>query len=166
MHSIETGFALFCAGLAVCSCLVVSMLDCQLRNSGFNSQPRQKFGSSILLHLRSLSNSPMMNTLNTSSQCCQLEDETVRERTGHPPSYSVAKKIKSLTLHAHGCPRASARDCPFFFLLLVRNFRKHLASAVYSLVYTKVVIKHLRWGTYIGQFDISLYQAICVTRVC
>ena len=36
----------------------------------------------------------------------QWEDETVRERTGQPPSYrpTVAKKMKSLTLHTHGCP--------------------------------------------------------------
>ena len=33
-----------------------------------------------------------------------------KERTGHPPSYAVAKKMKSLTLHTHGCPRASLRD--------------------------------------------------------
>jgi len=38
------------------------------------------------------------------------EDETVRERTGHPPSYAVAKKMKSLTLHTHGCLRAGLRD--------------------------------------------------------
>ena len=34
---------------------------------------------------------------------CQWEDETVRERTGHSPSYAEAKKMKSLTLHTHGC---------------------------------------------------------------
>src|SRR6218665_2011048 len=34
----------------------------------------------------------------------------LRERTVHPPSYAVAKKIKSLTLHTHGCLRASLRD--------------------------------------------------------
>ena len=31
------------------------------------------------------------------------EDETVRERTGHPPSYAEAKKLKLLILHPHGC---------------------------------------------------------------
>jgi len=35
----------------------------------------------------------------------------VRERTGHPPSYTEAKKMKSLTLHTHGCLRANLRDC-------------------------------------------------------
>src|SRR6218665_117771 len=41
---------------------------------------------------------------------CQREDDTVRERTGYPPSYAEAKKMKSLTLHNHGCLRASLRD--------------------------------------------------------
>src|SRR6218665_23867 len=34
---------------------------------------------------------------------CQWEDETGRETTDHPPLYDEAKKMKSLTLHAHGC---------------------------------------------------------------
>src|SRR6218665_2928156 len=42
---------------------------------------------------------------------CQREDETVRERTGHPPSYAEAKKMKSLTLHTHGCLRVSLKYC-------------------------------------------------------
>jgi len=49
----------------------------------------------------------MMSTL---TALCQWEDEMVRERTGHLPSYAVAKKKKSLTLHTHGCLRASLRD--------------------------------------------------------
>src|SRR6218665_915042 len=59
----------------------------------------------------------MMSTLTAH---CQWEDETVRERTGHPPSYAEAKKVKSLTLHTHGCPRASLRDrsSSFFFFIL------------------------------------------------
>jgi len=28
------------------------------------------------------------------------------------PSYAEAKKLKSITLHTHGCPRASLRDRP------------------------------------------------------
>jgi len=33
----------------------------------------------------------------------QWEDETVRERTGHPPSYAEAKKITWIKLHhTHG----------------------------------------------------------------
>ena len=34
-----------------------------------------------------------MSTLTTN---CQWEDVMVRERTGHPPPYAVAKKMKSL----------------------------------------------------------------------
>src|SRR6218665_2719491 len=49
----------------------------------------------------------MMSTLTAH---CQWEDETVRERTCHPPSYAGAKKMKSITLHTHGCLRASLPD--------------------------------------------------------
>jgi len=31
----------------------------------------------------------------------------LRERTGHPPSYAEAKKMKLLTLHIYGCLRTS-----------------------------------------------------------
>ena len=55
-----------------------------------------------------LTNSTMMSTLTAH---CQWEDETVRKRAGHPLSYAVAKKMKSLTLHTHGCLMASLRDC-------------------------------------------------------
>jgi len=41
---------------------------------------------------------------------CQREDEMVRERTGHPPSYAKAKKMKPLALHNYGCSRASLGD--------------------------------------------------------
>jgi len=37
--------------------------------------------------------------------------EKARERTGYLPSYAKAKKMKSLTLHTHGCITASLRDC-------------------------------------------------------
>ena len=33
-----------------------------------------------------------------------------RGQAGHPPSYAVVKKMKSLTLHTHGCLCASLRD--------------------------------------------------------
>ena len=88
---------------------VVRELVCQSRGSGFKSRPVQKFGSRFLLHLRPLANSAMISTL---SALCQWEDVMVRERTGHQPSYDEAKKMKSLTLHTHGYPRASLRDCP------------------------------------------------------
>ena len=72
------------------------------------ANPGQKFGSRFLLHVRPLANSALMRTLTIH---CLWEDEMVRERTAHPPSYAEAKKMKSLTLHTHGCPRASLRDC-------------------------------------------------------
>src|SRR6218665_1056022 len=50
----------------------------------------------------------MMSTLTIR---CQWEDEMVRERTGHPPSYAEANKMKSQTLHTHGCLRSSLRGC-------------------------------------------------------
>ena len=31
---------------------------------------------------------------------CQQKDDTARRRTGHPPKYAKAKKMKSLTLHS------------------------------------------------------------------
>src|SRR5688572_3264815 len=37
-------------------------------------------------------------------------DETMTERTGHPPSYAEAKKTKSLTFHTHCCLMASLRN--------------------------------------------------------
>jgi len=86
----------------------VVMLDCQSKGSGFKSQPRQKFGSRFPLHLHPLANSAMMSTLIIH---CQWEDEMMRERTGHPPSYAKANKMKSLALHAHDCLRAGLRDC-------------------------------------------------------
>src|SRR6218665_2759757 len=69
---------------------------------GVQTRPGQKFISRALLHLCPLANSAMMSKLTTH---CQWEDETVRERTGHPPSYAEAKKMKSLTLHTDGCPK-------------------------------------------------------------
>ena len=49
-----------------------------------------------------LANSSMMNTLILH---CHWKDETAWETTGHQPSNAEAKKMKALTLHAHGCSR-------------------------------------------------------------
>jgi len=75
---------------------------------GVQITPGQKFGSRFLFHLHPLAKSAMMSTLTAN---CQWEDETVRERIGHPPSFAEAKKMKSLTLHTLVCPRVSIRDC-------------------------------------------------------
>src|SRR6218665_1633182 len=96
--------------------LVVRVLDCQSKGPGFKSQPGQKFGSRFLLHLHPLANSAMTSTLTVH---CPWEDETVSERTGHPLSYAKAKKMKLLTLHTHGCLRASLRDCSSLLMLKI-----------------------------------------------
>src|SRR6218665_723892 len=54
----------------------------------------------ILVYTSSLSTSAIMCTLTAH---CQWEDEMARERTGHPPSYAEAKKIKLHKLYTHGC---------------------------------------------------------------
>ena len=36
---------------------------------------------------------------------CRLEDETAKERRGHPPSHAEAKKMKSLTLNTTWQPQ-------------------------------------------------------------
>ena len=51
-----------------------------------------------------------VNSMSTLIALCLWENEMVRERTGRMPSYAVAKKMKSLTLHTHGYFRASVRD--------------------------------------------------------
>ena len=81
---------------------MVSVLDCQAKGSGF--KPAM---AAIWFEISAPPALP--------SQICydeyidrtlSVEDETVRERTGHPPSYAEAKKMKLLTLHTHGCPMA------------------------------------------------------------
>ena len=62
--------------------IMVSVLDCQSSGFGFKSWSGQKFYSKFLLHL---ANSSMMSMQTIH---CQWVDETVRERTGHPPSYT------------------------------------------------------------------------------
>ena len=47
----------------------------------------------------------------------KAEDKMARVRTGHRPFCAKAKKMKSLTLHTHGCYRASLRD---WFRLLIQ----------------------------------------------
>ena len=52
--------------------------------------------------------------MSTQTVHCWLEDKTARVRTGYPPSYAEAKKMKSLRLHTCGCLRASLKDTSFF----------------------------------------------------
>src|SRR5688572_18414807 len=78
----------------------VSELDYNSRGRGFKSRQGRKYLLRFMINLRSLSNSAIMSTLTVH---CRWEDETTRERTGHPSSYAKAKKLKSVTLYTHGC---------------------------------------------------------------
>src|SRR6218665_3288234 len=71
----------------------------------------------------------MMSTLTAH---CHWEDKTVRERTGHPSSYAVAKKMKSLTLHTPGCPRASLMDCSSSCPILQLLLRESMAESTFT----------------------------------
>jgi len=73
------------------------VINCQSWCSGFKSQPAQIFGLRFLLHLRPLAKSAM----STLTVHCQWEDEMVMERTGHTPSDTEAKKMKSLADTSH-----------------------------------------------------------------
>jgi len=83
------------------------VVACWAANQEFKSPPGQKFVLWSLLHLHPMAKSVMMSTLTVHYW---REDETVREKNGQPPSYAEAKKMKSLTLNAHGCLRANLRD--------------------------------------------------------
>src|SRR6218665_2474715 len=92
------------------TCAVAQWLACWTANRevrGSNPDQGRNLVRDFLFHLHPLANSAMMSTLTAH---CQWDDETMRERTGYPPSYAVAKKMKSLTLHTHGCLRASLMD--------------------------------------------------------
>jgi len=61
---------------------------------------------------------------------------TVRERTGHLPSYAVAKKMKSLTLY-----KAALKELLFFFfhskiIIIVAKFYHYLK--VTHMIYLKI----------------------------
>jgi|SRR6218665_2935982 len=101
LYSVDYIFLGVCfpGGMGVHGSLVVSVLAL-----GFKSRPGQKFGLRFMFHLHPCANSAVMNTLTAH---CQWYGEMVRERIDHPPSCAESKKMKSLTLHTHGCPRVS-----------------------------------------------------------
>ena len=70
-------------------------------------------GSGFEISSSSVAPSQMTSMLSTLTIHCQWGDEMARERTGHPLLYAKSKKMKSLTLHIHGCLRASLRDCSY-----------------------------------------------------
>jgi len=81
----------------------------------------------------SLANTAMMSTLTIH---CQLEDEPVKERTDQPTSYAKAKKMKSPTLHTHGCSRASLRDCASCSMVMLNVWIILLQMNFHHLVMT------------------------------
>src|SRR6218665_3716164 len=82
-------------------CMTVQWLMCWTASKSFGVQTPAR--AEIWFEISALPVPP--------SQLSYDENETVRERTGHPLSCAEAKKMKSLTFHIHGCPRVSLRDC-------------------------------------------------------
>ena len=134
--------------------------------SGFKPRPGQKFGSRFLFHLHPLTNSAMMSTLTAH---CQWDNDTARERTGHTPSHAVAKKRKSLTLHTHGCPRASLRDwssfssslhLPLFYIYICANMWKRFSyfACVRCCLYPQDMIIQLEKRTRMRKIQILSHQ--------
>src|SRR6218665_2260321 len=88
-------------------CVVAQWLACWTANRKVQDSNPSQGRNLISAPSAPQANSAMMSTLTTP---CKWKDETVSERTGHQPSYAEAERMKSLTLHSHGCPRASLRD--------------------------------------------------------
>jgi len=85
----------------------------------------------------SKANSAMMSTLTAH---CQWKDETVRERTDYPPSSAEAKKINSLVLHTHDCPRASLKGWISSLFLLGHQVYHYLTWSSYYLSLIIIII--------------------------
>lgn len=82
---------------------MVGMLSSQPRGQEFKFIPGHKFTLRFLLHLCLIVNSTMRSALTVHCPTCPCENEMARERTDHKPPYAKARKMKSLTLHNHGC---------------------------------------------------------------
>jgi len=89
---------------------VCSVLDYQSRGRRLISPPRYR---DLCQDFCAMMSTPTVN--------CRWEDETVIERTDHPPSYAEAKKMKSLALHTHGCLK-SLVDCSSSSVYISRVF--------------------------------------------
>ena len=70
-------------------------MDCQLRGQGFKFPKGQKLVLRFMLYLCLLEKSVIMSA--PTVPCWWEEDEMVKERTGHPPSFAEAKKMKLIT---------------------------------------------------------------------
>ena len=69
--------------------LVISVLDCPLRDQGLKSLPGQKFLQRFLLHLCPLINSLNSALMGTLTIHSQWENETARKRTNHLPFHEI-----------------------------------------------------------------------------
>jgi len=90
---------------------------------------------------------------------CQWEDET-----DHPPSYAEAKKMKSLTLHTHGCLRVSLRDSSSSLLLseqLERRTNEELLPLESLGWYAVGLIRVDQWWTYAAKLALQLPESQC-----
>src|SRR6218665_2403035 len=76
----------------------------------------------------------------------QWEVETVRKRTGHPPSYAEVKKMKSLTLHIHGL---------LFFFLVFRDILNK-----FHLPYTAFVMESRDWRSPSIRNFLAIWQGL------
>src|SRR6218665_1071270 len=74
-------------------CAVAQWLQCWTAKRGVRGSNSGQIWFEISPPSAPLGNLAVMSTLTAH---CQWEDETVRERTGHPPSFAEAKKMKSL----------------------------------------------------------------------
>ena len=83
--------------------LVISALDNQSRGSVFKSRPGQKFGSRFL----HASSAPLANSTMMTRPTLTVGRQDGEGQNWPQPSHAEAKKIKSLTLHPHGCSKAA-----------------------------------------------------------
>ena len=90
---------------------------------------------------------------------CRWEDETARERTGHPPSYAEAKKMKSLTLHTHGCLRASS------FSVVINRAEKRSDRRIINIHKKSVHVMNIQICQAVVYMPMFLYQPLKPKRV-
>ena len=78
---------------------LVCWIVCQLRGWEFKSLPEQEF------LLSSAPSTPIRNyaMMSTPTTHCWWEVDTLRERTGRPPTYAEIKNTKSLKFHTYSC---------------------------------------------------------------
>ena len=96
--------------------------------------------------------------------------------TLHPPSYAEAKKMKSLTFHTHGCPRASSRDCssstswnashfegPYYRILL--HCSKMLSLRMRAIYWRHLHALAFCWSSFLIQGPLRYIGASVLSRL-